>query len=196
VTPPPTAGRTLNILDTVCVLHFAASNQAGLLVRILTAADYHILIPHEVMVEADRRARLEGWDLTGLRRHLGGRITVIPEITANAPASVELLAKIRDRHPAGSAGSTDLGECVVVARALEARQRKIDVVVSIDDLRGQQLATAHGLKLFTVEDALFRGVKLDVLTRAQAKAAYLRMVPFGSSLPTWPASTLKPRLGY
>jgi hypothetical protein len=196
-TPAPTeASRaTLNILDSVCALYFAASGQIRLLIDILTAADYTILLPDEVLRECEKRAREENWNISGLHKALGGRIQLIPRITAATPRAMSVLTSIRKGHPKGIQGSANLGECVCITHALGAAASGRRVVVSLDDGDGQVLAKAKKVTYFTIEDALEAGVTHEVITRAQARDAYRKLVPYGSSLPTWNASELKPRLG-
>lgn len=182
----------VSILDTVCVLFFTASGQLNTLVAILQAANFTMLVPAEVLAEAERRAKLNGWNIRGLQGQ--PYVQVLPEITAASPKLLGTLARLRKAHPGGGQGAADLGECVVIAHAVRARSQ-VDVVVCIDDLNGQKLAAANSLVVLSVEDLLHRGVQDGVLTRAQARAAYNKMRPFGSSLPTWEASTLKRMLG-
>lgn len=69
----------LNILDAVCVLYFAASGQLNLLVDILTAANYRILLPAEVLNEVRNKASSKGWNIGALDYHLrGGPVHALP----------------------------------------------------------------------------------------------------------------------
>lgn len=198
----PTA-KPLNILDAVCVLYFAASGQLNMLVDILTAANYRILLPAEVLTEVRNRATRNGWNIRDLDYYLntapGARIVEIPEITAAQPATTTLLAQVRSRHPNVVAGATgtnsseDLGECVVITHGILAKRRNLDVVVSIDDLKGQRLATSHSITFFTIEDAFSLATEHGLLDTLSAREAYERLLPFGNSLPSWDAE-LKPRL--
>jgi hypothetical protein len=197
------APQPLNILDAVCVLYFAASGQLSLLVDILTAANYRILLPAEVLKEVRNKATRNGWNVSALDYYLrtgtGGRIIEIPEISAAHIEAATLLAQVRSRHPNVVAGKTDpastddLGECVVVTHGVLARRRGLAVVVSIDDLKGQTLATRHRVTYFTVEDAFSLAMEHDVLDSLNARRAYDKLRPYGSSLPSWEAE-LKPRL--
>ena len=214
----PAQAPVLNILDAVCVIYFAASGQTNLLVDIIRAAGYRIFLPAEVLDEVKVKARRQKWNVNGLDAHIGAgpdsRIVVIDKITAEDSEAFTLLAQVRLRHPnapktpasapfaatARAAGASarhadeDLGECVVVTHAVLAARRNLDVVVSIDDLKGQNLADGHNLTFFTVEDAISAGVEHEVLDTLGARRAYEKMIPFGSSLVTWDASELKPRL--
>jgi hypothetical protein len=69
-----------------------------------------------------------------------------------------------------------------------------EVYVLIDDQGGQVLASAEGLTVITVEDLLLAAVELDLLGTEKIKATYEALRPFGSGLPSWPASTLKQKL--
>lgn len=192
---PETSAPPLDILDSVCVLYFSASGQTQLLVDILTAANYTILLPSEVLAECEERAEKNGWNIAGLYPFLGGPITKIDPITVAKPRALAELAKIRRGHPKGLQGSANLGECVCITHAVGAHRAGRAAVVSIDDLDGQTLANSKRVDYITIEDMLITGVDKEVITKAQARKAYEKMVPFGSSLPSWAASELKRRLG-
>lgn len=85
----------LNILDAVCVLYFATSGQLSLLVDILTAANYRILLPTEVLKEVRDKASRNGWNISALDYRLrggsGARIVEIPEISAAQVEAATLL---------------------------------------------------------------------------------------------------------
>jgi hypothetical protein len=186
---------TLTILDSVCVLYFCASGQTNRLVKILEAAKYTILLPAEVLQEVERKAASHEWDISGLKAALGGRIQLLDAITAVRPAAMRELVSVRRGHPAGVAGSANLGECVCVTHAIRAKAVGRPAVVAIDDQDGQILAKAKGVGFFTIEDALVSGVEHKVLTKTEARDAYERMIPYGSALPTWAAaSELRRRL--
>lgn len=190
--PPPAVA----ILDSVCAIYFTASGQIQLLIDTLNAAGHTVLIPSEITEEADNRMTKNGWNPTGLRQSIGAGIHQIPELTA-ATGGMDLFGKIRRDHPAGTVGGTNLGECFVVTRAVQCRTTGSAVVVAVDDGDAQRLAQAHDLDVVTIEDILVKAVELGVTTKAGAKAAYEKMLPFGNSLPSWDAAVqLKKRLGY
>ncbi|MFI7066050.1 hypothetical protein ACIBL3_33990 [Kribbella sp. NPDC050124] len=200
---PVPSPQPLNILDAVCVLYFAASVQLSLLVEILTAANYRILLPTEVLNEVRAKASRKRWTISALDHYLNSdadaRIVEIPEITAAQAEAATLLAQVRSRHPNVVSGSTDinssedLGECVVVTHSILARRRGMLAVVSIDDLKGQKLAERHQVTYFTIEDAFSLALKHEILDTLNARKAYDKLRPFGDSLPSWEAE-LKPRL--
>jgi hypothetical protein len=195
------AQQPLNILDAVCVLYFAASGQLNLLVDILTTANYRILLPAEVLKEVRDRASRNRWNISVLDHYLraAARIVEIPEISAAQAEAATLLAQVRSRHPnvlagtTAAAGTEDLGECVVITHSILACRRGLRAIASIDDLKGQALATRHGVEYFTIEDAFSLAMKYGLLDTLNARKAYDKMLPYGSSLPSWEAE-LKPRL--
>lgn len=68
-----------------------------------------------------------------------------------------------------------------------------EVYVVIDDQGGQVLATAEQLTILTAEDLLIAALDLNLLAPDQLRKTYEALIPFGSGLPTWNASTLKQR---
>ena len=87
--------------------------------------------------------------------------------------------------------SRDLGEAVVIGHAKAFAEAGHEVYVVIDDQSGQTLATLEGLTVLTVEDLLMAAVQLGLLAPEKLRGAYEDLIPFGSGLPTWDASTLK-----
>ncbi len=65
------------------------------------------------------------------------------------------------------------------------------ISIVIDDQDGQTLATMEGLAVLAVEDLLLAAVQLGLLAPERLRRTYEELVPFGSGLPTWDASTLK-----
>ncbi len=61
----------------------------------------------------------------------------------------------------------------------------------IDDQGGQTLASIEGLSILTVEDLLMAALQLSLLPPGRLRKTYEDMIPFGSGLPTWDASTMK-----
>ncbi|MFI5710649.1 hypothetical protein [Kribbella sp. NPDC051620] len=185
----------------MCVLYFSASGQLSLLVDILTTANYRILLPAEVLKEVRDRASRNGWNISALDHYLrtGVHIAEIPVISAAQTEAVTLLAQVRSRHPNVMAGTTaaggteDLGECVAITHSILARRRGLRAIVSIDDLKGQALASRHQVDYFTIEDAFSLAMEYGLLDTLNARKAYDKMRPYGSSLPSWEAE-LKPRL--
>lgn len=85
----------------------------------------------------------------------------------------------------------DLGEAVVIGHAKVLADAGHEVYVVIDDRGGQVLASNEGLSVLTVEDLLIAAVRLCVLSAERVRRTYEDLIPFGSGLPTWDASTLK-----
>jgi prevent-host-death family protein len=87
--------------------------------------------------------------------------------------------------------SRDLGEAVVIAHAKVLADAGHQACVVIDDQDGQTLATMEGLAILAVEDLLLAAVQLGLLAPERLRKAYEDLIPFGSGLPSWDASTLK-----
>lgn len=195
--------RTVNILDGVVVIRFTCAGFIDEFVQTLERAGYRVFVPEEVVAEAAHRTAVEGWNLSGLYRHLGTTIVQIPTITAASGQAMADLARLRARHPSGKFSAADggdptkgrdLGECVVIARAMGARRQGNAVVVGIDDGDGQRLAAAMGFDCFTIERVLEAAVIHGVFTFAEAKDAYMKMTRFGG-LPGFDANPgLRPAL--
>lgn len=82
---------------------------------------------------------------------------------------------------------------MVVTHGILAHRRGMTVVASIDDLKGQKLATLHQVRYFTIEDAFSVAMEHGILDTLNARKAYDKLRPYGESLPSWEAE-LKPRL--
>jgi hypothetical protein len=87
--------------------------------------------------------------------------------------------------------SRDLGEVVVIGHAKVLADAGHEVYVVIDDQGGQTLASCEGLTILTVEDLLLAAAQLNLLPPARLRKTYEDLIPFGSGLPTWDASTMK-----
>jgi hypothetical protein len=61
----------------------------------------------------------------------------------------------------------------------------------IDDQGGQQLAAAENIPVLTVEDILIAAYDFELVDASKLRATYEAIIPFGSGLPTWNASSLK-----
>jgi hypothetical protein len=85
----------------------------------------------------------------------------------------------------------DLGEAIVIGHAKALADAGHDVYVVIDDQGGQTLASNEGLTILTVEDLLIAAVRLGLLPPERLRKTYEDLIPFGSGLPTWDASTMK-----
>lgn len=188
------------IVDTVCVLDFAASKQLDILIDTLTAANCRLFVPEEVLNEATNVAGRKNWGITQINALLArddGRIQLIPMISQKTPGALTKFAELEKRHPrAGGHPDEHLGEYVVVTHALAAREQGHQVRVGLDDEDAIDMATKHGLACFRVEDALLLAVEHSILDANGARKAYEKMGPIGgSALPSWEASSVKARLG-
>jgi hypothetical protein len=87
--------------------------------------------------------------------------------------------------------SRDLGEAIVIGHPKALSDAGYEVYVVIDDQGGQALATCEGLVILTAEDLLIAAVELGLLAHERLRKTYEDLIPFGSGLPTWDASTMK-----
>jgi predicted nucleic acid-binding protein len=185
--------RLISVVDAVCCVYFCAAGKSSLLVRILVELGMEILIPAEVEREvlSKRQGQVQDhWP----RLRSSSRVRILEELTLidSRADVVAAVARVRGAS-AHLALSTrrDLGEAVVIGHATVLAAEGHDVYVVIDDQGGQTLATNEGLTVLTVEDLLMAAVQLGLVGSDRLRRTYEDLIPFGSGLPTWQASTLK-----
>lgn len=130
------------------------------------------------------------------RMKASDRVQILPLLTVDDQRAdvVACVARVRDTSVTlALSARKDLGEAVVVGHARHLADAGREVYVLIDDQGGQVLASAEGLEVITVEDLLLAAVQLGLLQLSGLRATYEALRPFGSGLPSWPASSLKQR---
>lgn len=190
---PIAATRLISIVDAVCCVYFCAAGKSSLLVRILIELGMEILIPAEVEREVLGKRRGQVQDHWPRLRN-SSRVRILDElmVTDSRADVVAAVARVRGTS-AHLALSTrrDLGEAVVIGHATVLAKAGHEVYVVIDDQGGQILASNEGLTVVTVEDLLMAAAQLGLVPPDRLRSTYEDLVPFGSGLPTWDASTLK-----
>lgn len=125
------------------------------------------------------------------------RVKVLEPLDPTDGQSLVLHAVARIRETSARlalARQRDLGEAVVIGHARILADAGHQVCVVIDDQDGQTLATMEGLTVLAIEDLLMAAVQLGLLAPERLRKTYEDLIPFGSGLPTWDASTLKQQL--
>jgi predicted nucleic acid-binding protein len=185
--------RLISVVDAVCCVHFCAAGKSSLLLKILVGLDMEILIPAEVEREVlgKRMGQVQDqWP----RLRSSPRVQILDELTPTDVRAevVANVARLRgtSTHLALST-RRDLGEAIVIGHAKALADAGHDVYVVIDDQGGQTLASNEGLTILTVEDLLIAAVRLGLLPPERLRKTYEDLIPFGSGLPTWDASTMK-----
>ena len=159
-TPPAASGApqpapaTTSIVDTVCVIYFAASGQMPLFVDTMAKANYRVFMPEEVLEEARARAASRRWDIRGLDRQLQtgaaqpgkapNPIVVVPRIDANDPPAATLLAQVRSRHPKATATQRQGAQEQAKARALQQQAQPVPRLGQ-DEHLGECVVVTHGV---------------------------------------------------
>lgn len=178
----------MNILDAVCVLFFSASGQLDVLVQTLVLAGYRIYLPEEVLKEAKRRARANGWNIRKLdgALHLPGvtplgengqrvkPIVVIPEISAAEPDEALALTQVTRRHPK-LAGRTS-PSVVLPSSALNGSVSQSEHLGECVVVAHAALARRRGLQVVvSIDDldgqTLAKGLQLPIFTVEDAICA-------------------------
>jgi hypothetical protein len=153
-----------------------------------------ILIPAEVEREVLRR-RMGRVQAQWPRLRASQRVRLLDELTVTDTRSDVVATVVRIRGASAQLAlsmSLDLGEAVVIGHAKVLADAGHEVYVVIDDQGGQVLASAEQLEVLTVEDLLVAALELGLLAPDQLRKTYEALIPFGSGLPTWNASRLKP----
>jgi hypothetical protein len=187
--------RVISVVDAVCCVYFCAAGKSALLIKILAGLGMEILIPAEVEREVLRK-RMGQVQVQWPRLRTSSRVRVLDELTPDDDRSdvVATVARVRGTSARlALSTSRDLGEAVVIGHAKVLADEGHEVYVVIDDQGGQTLATCEGLAILTVEDLLLAAVQLGLLLPDRLCKTYEDLLPFGSGLPTWDASTLKQR---
>ena len=193
--PESSPARLISVVDAVCCVYFCAAGKSALLISILAELGMEILIPAEVEREVLRKpmgqVRVQ-WP----RLRASQRVQILDELTITDARSdvVATVARLRGASAQLALSmSHNLGEAVVIGHAKALADAGHEVYVVIDDQGGQVLATAEQLDVLTVEDLLIAALDLGLLAPEQLRKTYEALVPFGSGLPTWHASSLKQR---
>lgn len=187
--------RVISVVDAVCCVYFCAAGKSALLTSILVELGMEILIPAEVEREVLRK-RMGQIHVQWPRLRASSRVRILDELTPGGDRSevVATVARVRGTSARlALSTSRDLGEAVVIGHAKVLADAGHEVYVVIDDQGGQALASCEGLGILTVEDLLLAAVQLDLLPPDRLRKTYEDLIPFGSGLPTWDASTLKQR---
>jgi hypothetical protein len=193
--PASSPARLISIVDAVCCVYFCAAGKSALLISILVELGMEILIPAEVEREVLRKRAGQVPD-QWRRLRSSQRVKILEEL---APLDgradvVATVARVRGTSAQlALAMSRDLGEAVVIGHAKVLADAGHEVYVIIDDQGGQVLASCEGLSILTVEDLLIAALDLGLLPPEKLRRTYEDLIPFGSGLPTWDASTLKRR---
>jgi hypothetical protein len=185
--------RLISVIDAVCCVYFCAAGKGGLLLNILTRLGMEILIPAEVEREVLRK-RLGQLQSQWPRLRASSRVQILEELKPTDIRSdvVATVARIRGTSTRlALSTSRDLGEAIVIGHAKVLSDAGHEVYVVIDDQGGQVLASLEDLVILTVEDLLIAAVQLRVLAPDRLRKTYEDLIPFGSGLPTWDASTIK-----
>jgi hypothetical protein len=185
--------RLLCVVDAVCCVYFCAAGKCALLIKILAGLGMEILIPAEVEREVLRK-RLGQVQDQWPRLRSSSRVRILDELILTDIRSDVVAAVARLRGTSAQLAlsvSRDLGEAVVIGHARVLADAGHEVYVVIDDQGGQILASCEGLTVLSVEDLLMAAVQLHLLAPARLRRTYEDLIPFGSGLPTWDASTIK-----
>lgn len=185
--------RVISVVDAVCCVYFCAAGKSSLLISILAGLGMEILIPAEVEREVLRK-RVGQVETHWPRMRASARVKILDPLDPTDGQSVVLLTVARIRETSAHlalSSSRDLGEAVVIGHARVLADAGHQVCVVIDDQGGQTLATMEGLAVLAVEDLLLAAVQLGLLAPEQLRKTYEDLIPFGSGLPTWGASTLR-----
>ncbi|WP_311208471.1 MULTISPECIES: hypothetical protein [unclassified Aeromicrobium] len=193
-TAPPA---DVTILDTVCVLNFAAAKELKILLNALKAANCELFVPQEVYNEAVNKARANGWDVSQMTAIVKteGPIKLL-QLIGPLSSAIRTLDMLRRRYPLGSGlaggGHPDqhLGEYAVMTHGIGARDQGREVRLGIDDRDARETAEALNFECFTIEDALLMAVAHGLLDTNGVKKTYERLRPFGA-LPHWDVSDVK-----
>jgi len=187
--------RLISIIDAVCCVYFCAAGKCSLLISILTGLGMEILIPAEVEREVLRK-RMGQIQAQWPRLRSSSRVQILDELSPSDIRSdvVATVARVRGTSTQLALSvSRDLGEAVVIGHAKVLADAGHEVYVVIDDQGGQTLASSEGLDVLAVEDLLIAAVQLGLLAPERLRKTYEDLLPFGSGLPTWDASTMKQR---
>jgi hypothetical protein len=191
--PDSPPARLISVVDAVCCVYFCAAGKSALLISILAELGMEILIPAEVEREVLRK-RTGQVQAQWPRLRASQRVKILDELTlTDARADVvATVARVRGTSARLALSvNRDLGEAVVIGHAKVLADAGHEVYVVIDDQGGQVLATNENLTILTVEDLLIAALDLGLLAPEQLRKTYEALIPFGSGLPTWDASTLK-----
>jgi hypothetical protein len=187
--------RLISVVDAVCCVYFCAAGKSALLIRILAGLGMEILIPAEVEHEVLRK-RMGQVQVQWPRLRASSQVRILDELTPDDDRSdvVATVARVRGTSTRlALSTSRDLGEAIVIGHAKVLADSGHDVYVVIDDRGGQVLASAEGLAILAVEDLLLAAVQLGLVAPDRLRKTYEDLIPFGSGLPTWDASSLKQR---
>lgn len=128
------------------------------------------------------------------RMRASARVKILGPLDPDDKQSVVMARLVEVRRMSARLSVTrsrDLGEAVVIAPARVLADEGHQVWVVIDDQRGKALASTHDLAVLAVEDLLLAAVRLGLLAPERLRKTYEDLIPFGSGLPTWDASSLK-----
>jgi hypothetical protein len=192
-TPVAVRTRLISVVDAVCCVYFCAAGESGLLIGVLAGLGMEILIPEEVEREVLRK-RTGQVQNQWPRLRASSHVQILDELTPADIRSdvVAAVARIRGTSvQLALSASRDLGEAIVIGHAKVLFDAGHEVYVIIDDQGGQTLASCEGLAILTVEDILMAAVELGLLPPDRLRKTYEDLIPFGSGLPTWEASSMK-----
>lgn len=192
-----TDARSISVVDAVCCVYFCAAGKNSLLISILARLDLEILIPAEVEREVLRK---DTGQIKGQWRRLrsSSRVKILDALTETDSRADVLAVLVRLRATSAKEAlslSRDLGEAVVISHARVLADAGHEVFVVIDDQGGQDMATDEGLAFLTVEDLLMAALRNGLLPPERLRRTYEDLIPYGSGLPTWDASTMKQMYG-
>lgn len=176
----------LSLLDTGPCLNFFGSGQGALLLAVMERISAEIVIPIEIEDEVEDRAP-EIQTYSGAHKQLQraiaqGRVRV----SAPMPGEDPLLERWVSRFigvGVTTRRAKDLGERMVLAHALAARDRGAKVVVVIDEGEGRRTASKHQLMCIGTIDILRKAGLMGLVENwAEMRAIYVRMQANDQSL--------------
>ena len=113
-------GQKVSVVDAVCCVYFCAAGKSGLLIAILTGLGMEVLIPEEVVAEAETK-RSYGQLATHLGRlKASTTVKILPRLVREDERTAVLanVARVRGMSLGLSLSSRrDLGEAVVIGHA-------------------------------------------------------------------------------
>ncbi|TFV47161.1 hypothetical protein [Blastococcus sp. TF02A-35] len=197
--PESPAAEPVALLDAVCCIHFCAAGKAGLLLAILMKLNWEIQVPAEVSEEVlGKKGKYPALPAPWRRFIAHDRVRVLEKITidrADQAAVRDTVARLRGTDAALALGARkDLGEHLVIGHGIVLRDAGRRVYVLMDEQTGSDRADAEGLGVIDIEQLLLLGHRLQVSglqTRAEVKAVYDAIEPYGESLRPWKETRLR-----
>ncbi len=172
------------ILDAGPALTFCAANKQQILYGTLSRVG-DLLAPERVDIEVLDKARSRRFTAArknwlGLVEH--GHVALLSDEQSDA-LDAAVVAISQTPFAERVRQTRDLGELMVMAHALVLRDQGLDVVVLIDEWRGQQLASRQSLRVMDTQSVLRSAARNGfVADRGQMRKVYAELRKYDDGL--------------